>query len=67
MNVTEQVAAQPDLEGLRPRRPELGIPFSHDFNGAEQAGVGFYDVTQRNVRRESSATAFLGRRASART
>ena len=35
------------------------MPFSHDFNGAEQAGVGFYDVTQRNVRRESSATAYL--------
>ena len=27
--------AQPDLEGVRARRPELGIPFSHDFNGAE--------------------------------
>ena len=38
----------------------VGIPFSHDFNGAEQDGVGFYDVTQRNVRRESAATAFLG-------
>ena len=30
-----------------------------DFNGRDQEGLGFYDFTIRNGRRESSATAFL--------
>src|SRR4029079_14640359 len=38
---------------------EIGIPFNVDVNGAEQDGVTLYDVTQRNARRESSATTFL--------
>jgi choline dehydrogenase len=38
---------------------EVGLPYSADFNGARQEGVGFYDVTQRNVRRESAATGYL--------
>ncbi len=38
---------------------ELGIPRTEDFNGAEQAGVGYYHVTARNGRRCSAATAFL--------
>ena len=60
LNVTEQVAHNPISKGFVRAAQSVGIPFSHDFNGAEQAGVGFYDVTQRNVRRESSATAYLG-------
>jgi choline dehydrogenase len=32
---------------------------NHDFNGAQQAGVGFYDVTQRAGRRCSAARAYL--------
>jgi choline dehydrogenase len=38
---------------------EAGIAYAPDFNGAQQYGVGFYQVTQRNVRRSSSAIAFL--------
>ena len=38
---------------------EAGIPYNADFNGAEQYGVGFYQVTQRAVRRSSTAFAFL--------
>jgi choline dehydrogenase-like flavoprotein len=60
LNVTDQVGHNPISKGFVRAAQSVGIPFSHDFNGAEQAGVGFYDVTQRNVRRESSATAFLG-------
>ena len=59
LNVTDQVGHNPISKGFVRAAQSVGIPFSHDFNGAEQAGVGFYDVTQRNVRRESSATAFL--------
>jgi len=38
---------------------QLGYPLSDDFNGAEQAGFGIYQVTQRNGRRCSAATAYL--------
>jgi choline dehydrogenase len=37
----------------------LGIPPNKDFNGPQQFGAGLYQVTQRNGRRESTATAFL--------
>jgi choline dehydrogenase-like flavoprotein len=38
---------------------ELGIPYNDDFNGAQQAGVGFYQLTQRNKRRSSAAMAYV--------
>ena len=38
---------------------EYGMPYNPDFNGRQQAGVGFYQLTQRDVRRSSTATAFL--------
>lgn len=38
---------------------EVGIPYNADFNGAQQEGVGFYQVTTRDGRRASSAQAFL--------
>ena len=36
-----------------------GLPRNVDFNGSHQEGVGYYQVTQRNGRRCSSATAYL--------
>jgi choline dehydrogenase-like flavoprotein len=38
---------------------ELGIPYNHDFNGKQQAGVGFYQLTQRNRRRSSASLGYL--------
>ena len=38
---------------------QYGIPYNPDFNGRVQAGVGYYQLTQREVRRSSAATAFL--------
>lgn len=38
---------------------ELGFPYNPDFNGREQAGVGFYQLTQRNRRRSSASLAYL--------
>lgn len=38
---------------------QYGIPYNPDFNGRRQAGTGFFQLTQRNVRRSSAATAFL--------
>ena len=59
MNVTQQTQSNPLTRAFVRSAQEVGIPFNQDVNGAEQDGVTFYDVTQRNVRRESSATAFL--------
>lgn len=38
---------------------QCGIPYNPDFNGAEQEGAGFYQVTQKNGERCSAARAFL--------
>lgn len=38
---------------------QIGIPENRDFNGAEQEGIGLYQVTQKDGRRWSSAQAFL--------
>jgi len=38
---------------------EAGHPRNDDFNGAQQVGVGLYQVTQRDGARCSSATAYL--------
>ncbi len=36
-----------------------GHPFNHDYNGATQEGVGYFQFTSRNGWRCSSSTAFL--------
>lgn len=38
---------------------EIGIPENHDFNGANQEGVGNFQFTIKNSKRHSTATAFL--------
>jgi choline dehydrogenase-like flavoprotein len=38
---------------------EYGIPCNPDFNGRRQAGIGYYQLTQRDVRRSSTAVAYL--------
>jgi choline dehydrogenase-like flavoprotein len=38
---------------------QAGFSLTDDFNAAQQTGIGFYQVTQKNGLRCSSATAFL--------
>ena len=38
---------------------ELGTPISDDYNGAEQEGVGYFQLTAHNGRRCSTAVAYL--------
>lgn len=59
MNVTEQVQHNELSKAFVRAAQELGLPFTPDFNGASQDGVGYYDVTQKKARRESAATAYL--------
>ena len=40
---------------------QVGFAANTDFNGAEQAGFGLYQVTQNNGRRCSTAVSFLAR------
>jgi choline dehydrogenase len=37
----------------------MGEPFTHDFNGPSQRGVGFYQFTNRRGKRSSAAYAFV--------
>jgi len=37
----------------------VGLPLNRDFNGERQEGVGFYQVTQKNSSRCSTATGYL--------
>jgi choline dehydrogenase len=39
---------------------ETGVPYTDDFNGPNQAGVGYYQTTTDAGRRCSSAVAYLG-------
>jgi len=36
-----------------------GIPYNHDFNGAQQEGAGYFQRTQRNGERWNAARAYL--------
>ena len=38
---------------------EIGLPRNDDFNGAEQSGFGYYQVTQKAAQRWSAAAAYL--------
>ncbi|MEK8027091.1 GMC family oxidoreductase [Pseudaquabacterium rugosum] len=38
---------------------ECGLPWNHDFNGARQDGVGFYQTTTREGERASTAATYL--------
>ena len=59
LGVSMPVSALPICDAYIRAGQELGIPYNHDFNGAQQAGVGFYQLTQRDRRRSSAAMAYL--------
>lgn len=59
LGVSMPAAALPICDAYIRAGQELGIPYNPDFNGGRQAGVGFYQLTQRNRRRSSAATAYL--------
>ncbi len=59
VNVADQTQHNPLTRAFVRSAQEVGIAYNPDLNGAKQAGVSYYQVTQRNVRRESAATAYL--------
>ena len=57
--VSDNRSRNPMCEAFVAGRVEPGYSANQDFNAAEQDGFGFYQVTQRNGRRCSSAAAYL--------
>lgn len=59
LNVADQVHPHRLTRVFVEAAQEVGLPFSRDFNGATQEGVGTYQVTQLDGKRYSAADAFV--------
>ncbi|MFE0046729.1 GMC family oxidoreductase [Streptomyces albireticuli] len=59
LTVSEGRSRNPLMTAYVEAAREAGHPFNPDFNGPEQDGVGYYDVTQRDGLRCSTADAYL--------
>ncbi|MCC0031011.1 MAG: GMC family oxidoreductase N-terminal domain-containing protein [Brucellaceae bacterium] len=60
LGVSQPSAPLPICEAYFKAAGQLGIPRNHDLTGETQDGVGYYQLTQRNVRRSSASMAYLG-------
>ena len=59
LNVSDPIGNLPICEAFFDAAGELGIPRNPDVNGASQDGVGYYQMTQKDARRASTARAYL--------
>jgi choline dehydrogenase-like flavoprotein len=59
LGVSNPISPLPICEAYFQAGQELGIPFNPDFNGENQAGLGYYQLTQWNARRSSTSIAYL--------
>lgn len=59
LGVSQPAAPLPICEAYFKAAGQLGIPRNLDMAGERQDGVGYYQLTQRNVRRSSASIAFL--------
>jgi len=59
LGVSRPRAALPVCDAFIRAGQDWGMPFNPDFNGPAQAGIGYYQLTQRDGRRSSTATAYL--------
>ncbi|QIG78644.1 GMC family oxidoreductase [Stakelama tenebrarum] len=57
--VSDQRHRHPGAQAFLDAAAALGVPVNPDFNGAEQDGVGWFQVTQRRGARWSAARAYL--------
>ena len=51
--------AHPLCDAFLQAGAEAGLARNHDFNGASPEGIGYYQITVRNGRRVSTASAYL--------
>jgi choline dehydrogenase-like flavoprotein len=59
LGVSQPRAPLPICDAYFEAAAALGIPRNPDINGETQDGVCFYQLTQRNARRSSAATAYI--------
>ena len=59
LGVSAPVNPPPICDAYIRAAQEAGVPYNPDFNGATQAGAGFYQLTTKAARRSSTASAFL--------
>jgi choline dehydrogenase-like flavoprotein len=59
LGVSQPRAPLPICEAWFAAAARMGIPRNRDMTGEVQDGVGYYQLTQRQVRRSSTATAYL--------
>ncbi|MGF6411155.1 GMC family oxidoreductase [Paraburkholderia sp. MM5482-R1] len=59
LGVSNPISPLPICEAFFQAGQEMGMPFNADFNGAEQQGLGYYQLTQFNARRASASVGFL--------
>jgi choline dehydrogenase len=59
LGVSQPAAPLPICQAYFAAAGQLGIPTNPDMAGERQDGVGFYQLTQRRVRRSSTAIAYL--------
>lgn len=59
LNVSDHRTLNPLSHAFVAAGVEAGIPRTNDFNGAEQDGVGFFQVTQREGLRHSAAVGYV--------
>ncbi len=59
LGVSQPRAPLPICDAYFAAAAQLGIPRNLDMTGEEQDGVGFYQLTQKNYRRSSTAVAYL--------
>jgi choline dehydrogenase-like flavoprotein len=59
LNVADSSSKPPIHDHFISSAQHAGFPFNNDFNGENQEGVGYYQVTQINGQRCSAARAFL--------
>jgi len=59
LGVSSIAAPQPITRAFVMACQQYGIPYTHDFNGAAQAGAGYYQLNVVNGRRCSAARGYL--------
>lgn len=59
LNVADSTETFPILDTLMDAGEEIGYPRNPDYNGANQEGFGYYQLTQKRGRRFSAKAAYL--------
>jgi choline dehydrogenase-like flavoprotein len=59
LNVMDLRSPNPLIDAFVEAGRQAGYPLNRDFNGADQEGIGAYQVTHRNGERCSAATAYV--------